>query len=812
VSASVSEVTNARGHRRVVATIIARNYLAFARVLQDSVAATNPDVDRVTLLVDGTEEDRATTGVGRIVLPGDLGLAPEEFEPMAVMYTVMELSTALKPALLRHLLGDGYDVAAYLDPDVLVKGDLADAFAAAHEHAIALTPHVLDPVPLDGLEIAERTVMQAGVFNLGFIAVGSRAVAFLNWWHTRLTTHAVVDFSAGLFTDQRWVDWVPALFEHTVLRGRGLNVAYWNAHERPLTMDEDGTFFAAGDPLVFIHFSGFNPATPWMLSRFTGRKPRALVSESPALAQLCLEYGGLLERAGYEDGRLVAYGFDDVGGVAPLTSAMRTAYRGALLGDLPFMRPPLRPLTTPGVLREWFGSPARLTPWFSLTPAEYAHWLSSPDLRASAPHPLTHSVCEVRARLAASPGAGSEGLVSLARGPDASFLTSGWVILAGGSTEPAGEVAEVAQRLATALAASGIDVDLLELGARSQGGAVRWDSATGRSGAMCQNLLVCVDANRIIEAELAQQLEGCPGLRVGVWLTSNPSEIEAHSHFLEAFDEVWIVSAALEEPIRAASSVRVAMVPVPVPVGVGGETGEPDPGGGLRFLLELDALAPIARQGVEVAIGAYLAAFHETQGHQLLVRPRYGQLPPSDVELLRHLCGGRADVRIVDDSFSPGLADVVLALNPLADTGLSALEALSAGATVVTGTPGVSALVGIDAGVACVSSNQGSRPEVDAVAAALSALAAGGPRSHLERTLAARGADPATLLAAALQAGPRPYRNELVHHNGLEGEVATLRKGTAHLTAELAALEATKVFRYTRVLRSAYRLVSRRGR
>src|SRR5690606_23036122 len=225
---------------------------------------------------DAAEVDEPGSGLHHVLTLADLGLSTEDLESMMLMYDVTELATALKPALLQHLLGAGYAAAAYFDPDVWVRGDLRGVFDDAATHGIVLTPHTLAPVPRDGLEIQERTIMRAGIFNLGFIAVGEGATTFLQWWHDRLRTDAVVDFDNALFTDQRWIDWVPALFGHVVSRDPGLNVAYWNLHERPLSVAEDGTVLAAGAPLRFFHFSGFDTASPWSLSRFTGEAPRVL--------------------------------------------------------------------------------------------------------------------------------------------------------------------------------------------------------------------------------------------------------------------------------------------------------------------------------------------------------------------------------------------------------------------------------------------------------------------------------------------------------------------------------------------------------
>jgi len=39
-------------------------------------------------------------------------------------------------------------------------------------HGLVLTPHVLGPIPRDGLLPAETTILLAGMYNLGFIGVG----------------------------------------------------------------------------------------------------------------------------------------------------------------------------------------------------------------------------------------------------------------------------------------------------------------------------------------------------------------------------------------------------------------------------------------------------------------------------------------------------------------------------------------------------------------------------------------------------------------------------------------------------------------
>ena len=157
------------------------------------------------------------------------------FARMAVMYSVLELSTAVKPWLLRWMLRDGADGAVYLDPDMRVYAPLTEMFDAVREHGLVLNPHNTDPMPRDGRKPNEQDILIAGAYNLGFIGIGSGEFAdtLLDWWGVRLERDCIVDPERGFFVDQRWIDLVPGMAEDFyVLRDPGFNVAYWNLPTR----------------------------------------------------------------------------------------------------------------------------------------------------------------------------------------------------------------------------------------------------------------------------------------------------------------------------------------------------------------------------------------------------------------------------------------------------------------------------------------------------------------------------------------------------------------------------------------------------
>jgi len=292
-------------------TIIARNYIAHARVLAESIAAHHPGEKLAVLVVDAHAGSVAAESDHiELLEPADIGFTPRPYRRLAAIYDARELSTAVKPQLLRHMLDSGREAVAFFDPDIALFEPLSDLAELGRSHGIVLTPHTMAPVPRDGLKPSDREILSAGVYNLGFIAVGQRARSFLDWWDERLRRDCLVAVEQGLFVDQRWVDFVPSLFPHLILRDETVNVAYWNLHGRMLTWD--GGYRVNGEPLRFFHFSGFDPRHPHVFtSHWPPRHtlPRISLGGSAALARLCREYGERLVAHGYLECIRTPYGF-----------------------------------------------------------------------------------------------------------------------------------------------------------------------------------------------------------------------------------------------------------------------------------------------------------------------------------------------------------------------------------------------------------------------------------------------------------------------------------------------------------------------
>ena len=304
-----------------VCTIIAKNYVAYARVLARSLEREHPGTRLSVLIIDDYSRfiDPAKEPF-EILTPEQVGCEP--FVHMALRYSVLELSTAVKPWLLRHLLAVTGGPVTYLDPDIRLYGSVAPLTEQARQHGVAVTPHNSAPIPADGHRPSQVDVMIAGVYNLGFVALAAcpEVDRLLDWWSERLRRDCRVDPIWGYFVDQRWFDLVPGFLEDlAIVRDPAYNLAYWNLHERSLE-GEPGHYRVDGRPLSFVHFSGFDPAHPLVLSR---HQDRIDVTADPVLEGLLDNYAGEVLAEGHAESRGWPYDFGAFGDGTRLDANLR---------------------------------------------------------------------------------------------------------------------------------------------------------------------------------------------------------------------------------------------------------------------------------------------------------------------------------------------------------------------------------------------------------------------------------------------------------------------------------------------------------
>lgn len=285
-----------------VFTIVSRNYAAQAACLMDSLARVEPNLARIVVVCDGP----LSMADGTIEVVGAETLVPA-FPLLCAYYDALELNTAVKPHAFRALL-TRFQTVTYLDPDIWVYQPLDLVRQALTRAPLALTPHLTRPL-VGPANPNDHTILTSGSFNLGFMAVRNEPEieALLDWWAEKCRFDCRVDFANGLFTDQKWMDLAPGLVSDlAILRNPGLNLAYWNLQGRDLRQTPEG-WQVDGQPLIFFHFSGFDPRRPAHLSKHQDRNE---VAQGSPLSTLLKDYGSQLLAHGHIAASSVPYGHD----------------------------------------------------------------------------------------------------------------------------------------------------------------------------------------------------------------------------------------------------------------------------------------------------------------------------------------------------------------------------------------------------------------------------------------------------------------------------------------------------------------------
>jgi glycosyltransferase involved in cell wall biosynthesis len=642
-----------------ICTIIAKNYVAYARVLARSFRERHPDSRCYTLVIDDVEGklDGAEEPF-ELVTPEQIGLP--EFPAMAARYDVVELSTAVKPWFLRHLLHDR-DLAkvAYLDPDIEVLDSLGEIDALLEEHEVVLIPHLTEPIPDDGLKPAATDILIAGIYNLGFVAFARRAPVdeLIDWWSQRLRTECVVAPERGIFVDQRWMDFAPGFLERVaILRDPGYDVAYWNLHSRPVER-RDGRYFAAGSPLRFMHYSGFDPLQPGKLSK---HQNRIRLSSGAPLAQLCERYAEQVLANGHAQAREWSYAYDALPDGTLLDRVTRAAYVRA---------------EQEGAVRHSIFEPAGAE--------ELLDWLTSPAEIGGAQgvNRYLATLREVRpGLLEAFPdlaGHGGSDLVAWARVygraeipiPDALLPGFGGprvgptrgVNLVGYFDAVLG-VGEAARQLGDALQSAELEVAPIAMSA----------SASPREGSLARDTveprfpvnLICVNADML--PAFAQQVG--PGFfadrySIGYWWWEVSRFPERWMNAFKHLDEVWAGSRHVADALAEISPVPVVRIPpaVEVPEPPPRTRAQLDLPEGFLFLFTFDYGSVFARKNPLAIVESFRRAFPVEGEAKLVLKSINHERDPRNSERLRAAVADRADVQVIERTVAPADRDAMVA-------------------------------------------------------------------------------------------------------------------------------------------------------
>lgn len=243
-------------------TICTYSYAGLANVLKNSFLNYHKNFVFYIIYVDIEEKKSEEALSGKNILSGYMS----EFDIVAMQfkYDVTEYSTSIKPFAFKYFFDNGYNKVLYFDPDIKFYSRFEDVFDKQFDAYV--TPHKLIVASTNEID-SETSMLKYGLYNCGFIGFNKSSLAesFILFWCERLKNYSFDDAENGVYTDQKWVDFITLKMPQKVkiIENFGCNYAPWNMDERKI-QKKDNYYVISNDnanrisKLIFAHFSGFN--------------------------------------------------------------------------------------------------------------------------------------------------------------------------------------------------------------------------------------------------------------------------------------------------------------------------------------------------------------------------------------------------------------------------------------------------------------------------------------------------------------------------------------------------------------------------
>ena len=172
--------------------------------------------------------------------------------------SAVEYYFTLTPCLPLHVFRTHPSIprVTYVDADLFFFASPQPIFDEIGDSAVAIIEHRFS----DRLPNRERF----GRFNVGWLTFRHDPAALdcLQQWRAQCLEWCFDRLETDRFAEQKYLDAWPGRVERLcIVQHRGANVAPWNLDRFALAVEDD-RLTVGGDPLIFFHAHGFQPAGP----------------------------------------------------------------------------------------------------------------------------------------------------------------------------------------------------------------------------------------------------------------------------------------------------------------------------------------------------------------------------------------------------------------------------------------------------------------------------------------------------------------------------------------------------------------------
>ncbi len=315
-------------------TIVTKSHLAYARALGACLAKHDPKSKYYVLLADRVDGYFNPDKEPFELITLDQLSDQEDIHKMSFYYNAIEMCFVLRPWLHEYMTQNTpFKKWIYLDADIAVYNSLQVISDQLNvDTSILLSPHLININPPPSADIKSIRALEAsllrsgGIYQGGFLALqrSEESHAFVNWFKERLLFYGFNErpMQSG---DQFWMTYIPLYFNNvSVSKDPGANLAYWNLFERTISEDNTGYVKVNNEPLLFIHFAGYDMSAPNKLTKYS--MPQKLSGVPEAINKLASDYHSSLIDSGYNETIKYPYAFDKFNNGSKVTPLMRRLY------------------------------------------------------------------------------------------------------------------------------------------------------------------------------------------------------------------------------------------------------------------------------------------------------------------------------------------------------------------------------------------------------------------------------------------------------------------------------------------------------